>query len=223
MQLWHCNMQHVTICTYAHVHIILCLISSFVTHKECTSQEALLIVYNNQWWVSQVIGTIATPTHCKEAIAVSFVHCSWKSGQEAEKAVVVGKRHQNFWTNRFQWNPHNAYVEISIESLMTPDFQHINEVCSSQLDNRQTDTQYDYHNPPTHASRVKLCFTYQLTLWKHFLAFAVIRMDLMETTINNCIECSAHVKIKFMHISGHPDWGGSWFSNVHIAPQIPLQ
>ena len=44
--------------------------------------------------------------------------CPLWAGQEAKKAVVVSKCRQNFWTKRFQRNPHNAYVEISIESLM---------------------------------------------------------------------------------------------------------
>ena len=47
--------------------------------------------------------------------------CPLWAGQEvSKKAMVVSKRCQNFWTNHFQQNPHNAYVQISIhvESLM---------------------------------------------------------------------------------------------------------
>ena len=35
---------------------------------------------------------------------------------------MISKCHQHFSTKRFQQNPHNAYVENSIGSLMTPKF-----------------------------------------------------------------------------------------------------
>ena len=57
--------------------------------------------------------------------------CPSRAGQEAKKAAVVSKCRQNFWTKRCQRNPHDTYVKFSTESLMTPDFQHIIEVCSS--------------------------------------------------------------------------------------------
>ena len=36
-----------------------------------------------------------------------------------------------FRTKHSQRYPHNEYVEISTESLMTPNFQRLNKVCSS--------------------------------------------------------------------------------------------
>ena len=55
------------------MHVCVCLISSFVTHKKSYSQEVLLIVYCDQQSVSQVIRTI-TGLLEKKAIAISFVH-----------------------------------------------------------------------------------------------------------------------------------------------------
>ena len=59
-------------------------------------------------------------------------------------AEVVSKRRHNFRTKRFQRNTHNTYVEISTESLMTPDFHRIIEVLPASA---VTDTQNDYRNP----------------------------------------------------------------------------
>ena len=99
--------------------------------KNVTSHEALLIVYCNQWWVSQVVRTITSPIHSsiwKEAITVS---CPLRAVQKAKKAEVISKCRQNFWKKCFQRNPHNAYIENSTESLIIPELWQKNEVCSS--------------------------------------------------------------------------------------------
>ena len=87
-----------------------------------------------------------------------YLFCSPRVHQEAKKAAVISKCRHIFRTKHFQRNPHNTYVEISTESLMAPNFQRINEVCSSQLGIRATDTQTDrqneYRNHRTCALRV---------------------------------------------------------------------
>ena len=57
------------------------------------------------------------------------------------KAMVVSKCRQNFWTKRFQRNPHNVYLEDATKSLMVPCLHRINQVCSSWHDNRHTHTE----------------------------------------------------------------------------------
>ena len=52
--------------------------------------------------------------------------------------MVVSKCHPNFWTKRFQRNPHNSDIKNAIKSLMTPCLHRIDQVCSSWCDNRHT-------------------------------------------------------------------------------------
>ena len=128
-----CNMQH------DHVHAW--TISSFV-NKTTESQEALLIVYCDQCM-------LVFPKRSHRCL-----FCPSRVHQEAKKAEVISKSRQNFWTKRFQQNSHNTYVDNNTESLMVPDFQHINEVCSSYLSNRHTQTHKTTTLTLAHALRV---------------------------------------------------------------------
>ena len=84
-----------------------------------TAKESRSILASRHFYlVSRVVRPIASPTHYSVWKSLSIESSS--RSEEGRGAVRQG-------------NPHNAYVENTIESLTAPYFQHINEVyvCSS--------------------------------------------------------------------------------------------
>ena len=127
MRMCNCTILRNMQCDHARAWV-----SSFATQqRKQAKKHCCLIFYCDQWWVVRPNVSPTCYSSRKEAIAASFVHQEFIQKLHVRRQRWSANFAKTFWTKRFQRNPHNTYIEISTESLMTPEFQRIIEVCSS--------------------------------------------------------------------------------------------
>jgi hypothetical protein len=91
----------------------------------CTkSQEAYMPVCNEP----VILLDLSLAMHTLRVELLSLLSIESSSGR---KATMTSICHQNFWTKRFQLNPHNSYHQNAVKNLTTSHLRLLNKVCRS--------------------------------------------------------------------------------------------